>query len=81
MLTFVRPGELRKARWDEFDLEQAEWVIPINAFEIVMPEQSLYREIPSIGRHEGRDEAGGSIMFFETVINAEEGGKYKEQAE
>ncbi len=28
MLTFVRPGELRKARWDEFDLEQAEWIIP-----------------------------------------------------
>jgi len=28
MLTFVRPGELRFARWDEFDLERAEWRIP-----------------------------------------------------
>ncbi len=27
-LTFVRPGELRLARWPEFDLENAEWRIP-----------------------------------------------------
>jgi integrase len=27
-LTFVRPGELRKAEWSEFDLEAAEWRIP-----------------------------------------------------
>jgi len=26
--TFVRPGELRKARWDEFDLSVKEWKIP-----------------------------------------------------
>ena len=26
--TFVRPGELRKARWDEFDLGVKEWKIP-----------------------------------------------------
>ncbi|SFN45482.1 Integrase [Formivibrio citricus] len=26
--TFVRPGELRGARWEEFDLERAEWRIP-----------------------------------------------------
>lgn len=28
MLTFVRPGELRAARWSEFDLAGAEWRIP-----------------------------------------------------
>jgi integrase len=28
ILTFVRPGELRKAEWSEFDREQAEWRIP-----------------------------------------------------
>lgn len=28
MLTFVRPGELRYARWEEFDIERAEWRIP-----------------------------------------------------
>jgi len=27
-LTFVRPGELRKAEWSEFDLENAIWRIP-----------------------------------------------------
>jgi len=28
MLTFVRPGELRGARWEEFDIENALWRIP-----------------------------------------------------
>jgi len=27
-LTFVRPGELRRAEWSEFDLDKAEWRIP-----------------------------------------------------
>src|SRR5690606_27796125 len=27
-LTFVRPGELRLAKWREFDLDSATWVIP-----------------------------------------------------
>lgn len=27
-LVFVRPGELRRAKWEEFDLDKAEWVIP-----------------------------------------------------
>lgn len=27
-LLFVRPGELRKAEWEEFDLDRAEWRIP-----------------------------------------------------
>jgi integrase len=27
-LVFVRPGELRRAEWSEFDLEKAEWHIP-----------------------------------------------------
>lgn len=28
MLTFVRTSELIQAKWDEFDLEHAEWVVP-----------------------------------------------------
>lgn len=28
MLTFVRPGELRAAKWTEFDLEGALWTVP-----------------------------------------------------
>jgi integrase len=27
-VVFVRPGELRRAEWGEFDLEHAEWRIP-----------------------------------------------------
>jgi integrase len=27
-LVFVRPGELRKTTWSEFDLDRAEWRIP-----------------------------------------------------
>lgn len=27
-LLFVRPGELRKAEWSEFDLDKGEWNIP-----------------------------------------------------
>jgi integrase len=37
-LVFVRPGELRKAEWTEFDLDKAEWTIP--AFRMKM-RQSL----------------------------------------
>jgi integrase len=28
LLTFVRPGELRGARWSEFDLDRGHWLIP-----------------------------------------------------
>lgn len=39
ILTFVRPGELRKAEWTEFDLDQGEWRIP--AARMKMKEQHL----------------------------------------
>lgn len=29
-LLFIRPGELRKAEWNEFDLDKCEWRIPVN---------------------------------------------------
>jgi integrase len=38
-LVFVRPGELRKAEWNEFDLDRAEWRIP--AHRMKMREQHL----------------------------------------
>lgn len=28
LLTFVRPGELRNAKWDEIDFEEKQWTIP-----------------------------------------------------
>lgn len=36
-LTFVRPGELRGARWDEFDIEAAEWRIPSERMKMKAP--------------------------------------------
>lgn len=37
LLTFVRPGELRGARWSEFDLEAAEWRIPAQRMKMREP--------------------------------------------
>ncbi|AXK40694.1 tyrosine-type recombinase/integrase [Crenobacter cavernae] len=37
ILTFVRPGELRAARWDEFDIERAEWRIPAERMKMRAP--------------------------------------------
>jgi integrase len=36
-LVFVRPGELRKAEWAEFDLEAAEWKIPAGKMKMKRP--------------------------------------------
>jgi len=57
-LTFVRPGELRHATWDEFNLDAAEWRIP--AERMKMREQhivplsrqavELLRELQAISR-------------------------------
>ncbi len=33
-LVFLRPGELRKAEWSEFDLDAAEWNIPIERMKL-----------------------------------------------
>lgn len=36
-LTFVRPGELRHARWDEFDFKAKEWRIPAERMKMRAP--------------------------------------------
>jgi integrase len=36
-LVFVRPGELRKARWSEVDLEKGEWSIPAERMKMKEP--------------------------------------------
>jgi integrase len=38
-LLFVRPGELRKAEWSEFDLDAGEWRVP--AHRMKMKEQHI----------------------------------------
>jgi site-specific recombinase, phage integrase family len=37
MLTFVRNGELRTAEWSEFDLDGAEWSIPVAKMKMKAP--------------------------------------------
>lgn len=36
-MLFVRPGELQKAEWSEFDLDSAEWNIPANRMKMKQP--------------------------------------------
>jgi len=36
-LVFVRPGELRKAEWEEIDFDNAEWNIPIEKMKMGQP--------------------------------------------
>lgn len=37
---FVRPGELQKAEWAEFDLDSAEWNIPIERLKLTQKEKN-----------------------------------------
>ncbi len=47
IMTFVRPGELRGARWSEFDFAAKQWRIPAERMKmkedhiIPLPEQAL----------------------------------------
>jgi integrase len=58
-MTFVRPGELRRAQWSEFDLDNAEWRIPAARMKMrdshIVPLSrqavELLRELQSISRH------------------------------
>ncbi|MEW6097556.1 MAG: tyrosine-type recombinase/integrase [Pseudomonadota bacterium] len=49
-LTFVRTGELIGARWDEIDLEAAEWRVPAERMKMRTPHAALGWE------------AGGTLM-------------------
>jgi integrase len=42
-LVFVRPGELRRAEWAEFDLEAAQWSIPADKMKWTRPMSCPYR--------------------------------------
>lgn len=55
LLTFVRPGELRNARWKEFELEKAEWRIPAERMKMkrlhIVPLSKQALEILEMLRH------------------------------
>ncbi|KMJ54552.1 integrase [Vogesella sp. EB] len=64
VLTFVRPGELRAARWDEFDIERAEWRIPaermkMRVMHIVPLSQQALALLASLRPLSGR----GALLF------------------
>ncbi|WP_444925832.1 tyrosine-type recombinase/integrase [Microbulbifer sp. TRSA002] len=40
IFTFVRPGELRCARWEEFDFESSLWRIPVERMKMGVPRSS-----------------------------------------
>ncbi len=51
-LTFVRPGELRKAEWSEIDFETAEWRIPAERMKMgavhIVPWPALPRAVKTL---------------------------------
>ncbi|MGC4059868.1 MAG: tyrosine-type recombinase/integrase [Aquabacterium sp.] len=61
MLTAVRPGELRGARWDEFDLDRALWRIPAERMKMKI-EHTVPLSVQALavlkGMHPGGDAVG-----------------------
>ena len=63
-LLFVRPGELRRAEWSEFDLEGAEWRIPAAKMKMRLPHRvSLSRQAVAILRDLHRITGHGQYLF------------------
>ncbi|MDR2669165.1 MAG: integrase arm-type DNA-binding domain-containing protein [Desulfovibrio sp.] len=64
---FVRPGELRRAEWAEFDLEKAEWRIPAERMKMrVVHIVPLARQVVNI-LEDLRQYTGGSRFLFPSM--------------
>ena len=64
---FVRPGELRKAEWTEFDLENAEWRIPAKRMKMrVLHIVPLSRQVLGI-LHDLHPYSGDGLYLFPSV--------------
>ena len=63
-LTFVRPGELRKAEWAEFDLDAAEWRIPASKMKM------RSEHVVPLARQAGRNSQGAAAAdgFWEVLF-------------
>jgi integrase len=71
LLTFVRPGELRQARWSEFDWENSQWIIPAERMKMRRPHiVPLSRQSIEI-LEEQRMEVGhfNTDLVFPSIIN------------
>ncbi len=68
-LVFVRPGELRKARWEDFDLSEAVWRIPAENMKMGRPHRvPLARQ--SIAIIQGIHEITGKAEFLFPAITS-----------
>ena len=64
MLVFVRPGELRHARWQEFDLSGAVWTIPAETMKMKRPHRvPLARQTIEIIRELQKITGAGEFLF------------------
>lgn len=67
-LLFPRPGELRAAQWQEFDLDQAVWTIPAERTKMRRPHRSpLPKQALDILR-DLHDVTGRSDLLFPSVL-------------
>jgi integrase len=63
-LFFVRPGELRNAEWNEFDLNVGEWKIPASKMKMKLPHRvPLARQAVSILRNLRQITGEGRYLF------------------
>lgn len=80
-LVFVRPGELRKAEWTEFDLDKAEWRIPAHKMKMkavhIVPLSTqavlILRELHALtgtGRYVFTGARGNDRHMSENTVNA-----------
>jgi integrase len=66
-LMFVRPGELRKAEWTEFNMASAEWRIPAAKMKMRRPHRVPLAPQTLAILEELRDLTGGSKLLFPSV--------------
>ena len=63
-LLFVRPGEIRHARWREFDLSEAVWMIPAETMKMDRPHRvPLARQAIAILRNLQKITGQGEFLF------------------
>jgi len=66
-LTFVRPGELRGAKWDEFDQDNAVWSIPAARMKMRRPHRVPLAHQTTALLKDLRPITGGGTFLFPSV--------------
>jgi integrase len=66
-LVFVRPGELRHAEWKEFDLDNAEWRIPVEKMKMRRPHRVPLSRQALVVLRELQPITGNSRWLFPSV--------------